>query len=75
MLVLVAWGVWKTALRFGLRQRNIAVDATLALGWRQATESPLPKLAFNTTIHICEWVGLVDCVWGTELQAEPQQIR
>ena len=52
MLVLLTWGVWKTALRFGLRQRYIAVNAALALGWRQAIESPLPNPATQQYTYV-----------------------
>ena len=76
MLVLVAWGGWKTALWFGLRRRHIAIDAlanTLALDSLLVFRgtSPMPNRAFNTTIHIFEWIGSVDCAWGPELRADP----
>ena len=80
MLVLVAWGVWKTALWFGLRRRHIAIDAlanTLALDSLLVFRgtSPMPNRAFNTTIHIFEWIGSVDCAWGPELRADPPMSR
>jgi len=77
MLVLTAWGVWKTRSNPSepVISNGTAVCQHLAL--LDLLEGVfcgaihMPNLAFNTTIHVFEWVGSVDCGWGSELQTDP----